>query len=514
MNNKQLQAGGKAQGQHQFTMIALFGCLSLLLTLSFIPFSSADQYDDCKIYGNCKAPKTSITFNNNTLNVNNSQYWQGYTPATLNSTFIAPIFAASLSYTNTVVNGNTSAIVAGILNNFTAINANVSVSYVPYVGANRNVDLNTQGLATNGTVRFNSLNLVGSSLYTIYNTSTATDANVVLLSINSAGNMTNTGSSTVMTGRMLSANSTAVNSGFANILSFVSSGAGLSGVNSSFSNSGSSTQILSTMQSQDGTFVNTGSAVFASTFHSGRGARIISTGNSGVILGRTSGANTTINIGALSSFTQFQMSGSNNTIEHFSTLGGNSLSALTSGANSTISTVSSVHGGFFKLYSNNNNVNFKFGSGSSTNRGLISFAGIDTAGGHIINAGEYNYQFVMGNVSTTGRYAIVFGKNINVTGSRIFAVGLNNNTAYEISGNDIAYIGNLALGLNVTNPQTLLHVNGTSRFENNMTINNLVTLNLVTLPVCNSATNGSIGRNLTGFYGCAIGDGNWVRFGA
>jgi hypothetical protein len=53
----------------------------ILFSLTLISLINASTYSDCNIYGNCK---TSNNFNSNTnyslVNVNNSQYLQGYTP--------------------------------------------------------------------------------------------------------------------------------------------------------------------------------------------------------------------------------------------------------------------------------------------------------------------------------------------------------------------------------------------------------------------------------------------------
>ena|SRR3990167_1184680 len=62
-------------GSKRFVLI-----LSLTFFLFLLPLISAGTYLDCNIYGNCAPTVTSttITFNNNTGNVNNSIYWNGY----------------------------------------------------------------------------------------------------------------------------------------------------------------------------------------------------------------------------------------------------------------------------------------------------------------------------------------------------------------------------------------------------------------------------------------------------
>lgn len=83
----------------------------LLLLVLILPLVSADPYSDCTRYGNCKPVSTSTVFNNNSGNVNNSQYWAGYTPQSYNTSFIAN-------------------------------------AYVPYSGAIGNVNLNNRNITS------------------------------------------------------------------------------------------------------------------------------------------------------------------------------------------------------------------------------------------------------------------------------------------------------------------------------------------------------------------------------
>ena len=52
-----------------------------LLTMGFV--SAQVTYSSCEIYGNCKPVSSIIEGTNYTINVNNSEYLQGYTPTTL-----------------------------------------------------------------------------------------------------------------------------------------------------------------------------------------------------------------------------------------------------------------------------------------------------------------------------------------------------------------------------------------------------------------------------------------------
>ena len=52
--------------------------------------------------------------------------------------------------------------------------------------------------------------------------------------------------------------------------------------------------------------------------------------------------------------------------------------------------------------------------------------------------------------------------------------------------------------------------NGLFHIQGNLSVNDLIKLNVMTLPICNSITNGSIGRNETGVY-CCSHDSTWVQ---
>lgn len=97
-------SSSEREGNLFYSVSLLF--LSLFLFISAFDFVNAadDPYNDCTIFGNCPPAQTVITFNNNTGNVNNSIYWNGLTTSNLSS-------------------------------------------YVPYVGANKNVNLNNFNLS-------------------------------------------------------------------------------------------------------------------------------------------------------------------------------------------------------------------------------------------------------------------------------------------------------------------------------------------------------------------------------
>lgn len=111
-----------------FVILALF-LFSFLFLFGFI---SADIYDDCEIYGNCEPVGGTdiVPGANYTINVNNSNYLQGYTPTTLGS-FLQSIFGW-INWGD-VTNGTLA--LSSDLNN-----------YVPYNGANQNVNLGNNNL--------------------------------------------------------------------------------------------------------------------------------------------------------------------------------------------------------------------------------------------------------------------------------------------------------------------------------------------------------------------------------
>lgn len=67
---------------NKFTFIFLF-----LLVITLVPFVSAGTFDDCAIYGNCQTASIVTALNYSILNVNNSQYLQGLTPAQVAALF-------------------------------------------------------------------------------------------------------------------------------------------------------------------------------------------------------------------------------------------------------------------------------------------------------------------------------------------------------------------------------------------------------------------------------------------
>jgi len=144
------------------------------ITISIISFSfiflflslvSGTPYQECSVYGNCKVikPTTSQT-NFSSVNVNNSQYLQGYTPSTLYNHYkilFDLIYQPIGDYLTTwlvpdVTNGY-------LYNDSTKIYFNeskITEKFIPYTGAVNNVDLNSKNLITTGTVnatKFNGL---------------------------------------------------------------------------------------------------------------------------------------------------------------------------------------------------------------------------------------------------------------------------------------------------------------------------------------------------------------------
>src|SRR5205085_521786 len=83
----------------------------------------------------------------NSITANNAYYWQGFTTSSFISSLINPTFA-NLSFVNTNINSN-----------FSLINSNLS-SYVPYVGASKNVNIVLFGLTSN-TLTTGSNGLIG-----------------------------------------------------------------------------------------------------------------------------------------------------------------------------------------------------------------------------------------------------------------------------------------------------------------------------------------------------------------
>ena len=93
-----------------FTMIIF--SVTILFYLFSLSFISAGIYDDCEIYGNCQPASTGTTnINYSTVNLNNSQYLQGYVPSD---------FASSIwGYNQTTAGNNLYALLDGSNQPFT-----------------------------------------------------------------------------------------------------------------------------------------------------------------------------------------------------------------------------------------------------------------------------------------------------------------------------------------------------------------------------------------------------------
>lgn len=419
----------------------------LLMSLLLLSMASAqsidDRYDNCGIYGTCPKAGISVMVNNATLNVNNSNFLRGYSPDTLNSTFIAPLWSASLSYTNTVVNGNTTAIVAGILNNFTAINANVSASYVPYVGANANVyltgvsimnmtsissDLDSSVISTCG----NCINLAK------LNTPLVSGSNITLESNESfIFGKVNANASTIFLGRGGSGNFLVshIDGNFQNVTVQAPQSADANGI---FAYTAASNIFIGSTNAMKGNF-----------FHTFVGANNVS-----VKVGNTQGifVRAHINNGA---------DGSSVVASSTNARGSNIFDSAFA-ANQVLS-VGAAQGSFIKLSSQAANSNVDIvGSGATvlqTMTGVGGYGRVNAVAGILIGRD---------NLSCTATGCMAIGQNINITGTDV--LGFNTGGQLYIVGNNrVTFFGTNAVGLNITNPQALLHVNGTSQFESNAT---------------------------------------------
>lgn len=70
--------------------------------------------------------------------------------------------------------------------------------------------------------------------------------------------------------------------------------------------------------------------------------------------------------------------------------------------------------------------------------------------------------------------------------------------------------GKVGIGLNSYTPTHILNVIGDANITSNTTFGELIRLEIRGLPLCGTATNGSIGRNATGVYGCNT-LGAWIK---
>jgi len=139
--------------------------------------------------------------------------------------------------------------------------------------------------------------------------------------------------------------------------------------------------------------------------------------------------------------------------------------------------------------------------------GSLSSSGVFSP--HGLNTGAYDIT------TTTGKHK---ANNLIIDGgfpSIPNVIGIDNNGAvsgslyiggFDEGGGDVFY--NLQSGYIYF--QNLLLGDGTTKDTNKVSINGILTLTEITLPACATATNGSIGRNSSGVYGCSNA-GVWTK---
>ena len=106
MKNSFLISCGRTIRFPSFSLVVL--PLLFLLSLSFV--SASFGFSNPNLPNIPRIESLSVTFNNNTGSVNDTQYWQGYTPQTYNQTFISwiPSWVTNnfLSLNGGTMNGN------------------------------------------------------------------------------------------------------------------------------------------------------------------------------------------------------------------------------------------------------------------------------------------------------------------------------------------------------------------------------------------------------------------------
>jgi hypothetical protein len=114
-----------------------------------------------------------------------------------------------------------------------------------------------------------------------------------------------------------------------------------------------------------------------------------------------------------------------------------------------------------------------------------------------------------------GFYAIVSGSVTNQAstcyGAYVSSTSCDTNYGYYSASQGVNYFtGNVNTQQNYTiNSINVIDSKRSANFTN-LTISNLINLNVMILPACNSITNGSIGRNVTATYGCN-NSGQWSK---
>lgn len=342
---------------------------------------------------------------------------------------------------------------------------NLTVSYVPYVGASKNIFTGLFNLSTNGTLFVGNITIRDSGIFTNYRNTTFTpNANIGLVSSTTDSNLTQTGAASIALLSSDRPNMTASNTGSGSIFLVNGIGFGLNGINSSASNSGVGSIILLRSGSQNGIFTSTAaSSLVIASMGTQLRSRLTAVGAGQDFRGSIAAVNSSASIGGnfnrITFFSPAQAS--NVSFDVQGNTGGNILEGIVSkGANQSFAVAGTTN--YLRTYSNNNNIY----ATSTTSIFSHSWVSFDNDGEHVINNGDSCFMFGVANMSCTGAYSFLFGKGINNTAPNNFIITLGNASTVVTSQPRVFSVMTGAVGINSTGPQYTLEVNGGTKAFN------------------------------------------------
>lgn len=499
MNKNFSHIGVRKEQRPRYNFVALLALTSFIFIFSS-SFVVASPFEDCTRYGNCKPVNPSTVFNNNTATVNSSIWWAGmnniqgpyiiktstfldFNGTKLNNEFVkysnfstfnstydnfwnsnATIWSAinnRIQLTNTTINSG----IPFWYNHTSIVLTNSSSSYVPYNGALSNVDLNTRNIT-----RFNNLYSTNATL-DCFNCGSFVHLKTNILN----PNVTIKANGTFVFGSILGNNS------------FISDRASVNGANF----------IFASLEQNNNSVMSTGMGNFILAQISGENNSVRTTGASArgqhieaTILGN-GGVNSDVSTITNGNWIKAYVAGNKNAIRITSaSSAGASIFGTTLQENASILIGAGI-GSFGHGVVDGTNGIIRVTSGN----GQFYHAYLSTPSSYATVGASGVVMFGTDNVSVTGLNTILFGRNLNMTGSNSFGFGIGNTVNVVSASNQF---------------WTNAYVNATQ----NASVEQLFRVGLsVALPACNSASNLSVGRNITGLYDCRNGNGTWVKLG-
>jgi hypothetical protein len=445
--------------------------LSLIFSILLISFVSAGVYSDCSIYGNCfvSKPVSSPLVNYSLVNVNNSQYLQGYqwfnapyplalfetynstyatwaynqtySGSTFNTTY--NIWAYNQTYSGSTFNSTYQTLwnngsylstynstYQTLWNNGSYLSTynssyiditNSSNTYVPYVGANNNVNLGTNNITGFGSIYTNNSLMFGRASQTL-----AFIANGLNATIN------NTGDANLILGIINGNNSLIKTAQSANLII-----GDIEGSNSSiYATSNAANLIIGQIYGNNNNIKASSAGGLSMGVIQGTANqnRSIISGSGSISFGILQDTNETITtLNGNGAFAGGYLNKPNGQIASTGS-GSFAQGAVLGGAIIATANGAFAQGDIFVISGATNS------SIEATARGAFARGHIGASNNYIIASGQGSTAMGLPNMSVSGTGSIGLGQNVNVTGSNSFAFGTSN-TLQNIPANNVFWIG-------------------------------------------------------------------------